>query len=105
MIDRLQARLAQLAASGQTITYGTLARDLGVPGPGAIARLTAALEVLMEQDAAESAPLRAVLCSGRGNADMPARGFFDKAAALGCLRDQDPAAFVATERMRLFAKA
>lgn len=104
MIGLLQARLAQLAASGQTITYGALARDLAIPGPGAIARLTVALETLMEQDAANGAPLRAALCSGRGAADQPARGFFDKAAALGCLRDQDPLEFVATHRARLFAK-
>ena len=44
MMHALTLRLAQLAAGGQTITYGQLARDLGLTGPATIARLTAALE-------------------------------------------------------------
>ena len=103
-MERLQARLAQLAASGQTITYGALARDIGLAGPGMIARLTQDLEMLMEQDAKTGAPLRAVLCSGRLNGDQPAQGFFDKAAALGCIGLSDPASFVAIERKRLFVQ-
>ena len=100
----LEARLAALAASGQTITYGALARDLGLSGPGVIAQLTDALEALMEIDASQDAPLRAALCCGRLNGDLPATGFFDKAAALGCLGDQDPRSFVVAERARLFKK-
>lgn len=102
MIAGLEARLAQLAASGQTITYGALARDLGLTGPGMIARLTQGLEMLMERDAAACAPLRAALCAGRLNGDVPAAGFFDKAAALGCVGLDDPAGFVTKERKRLF---
>ena len=104
MIAGLEARLAQLAASGQTITYGALARDLGLAGPGMIARLTQGLEMLMEQDAKTGAPLRAALCVGRLNGDVPAIGFFDKAAALGCIGLNDPASFVVLERKRLFAQ-
>ncbi len=104
MIDALQARLAALAASGQTITYGALARDLGLSGPGVIAQLTDALETLMEIDASQDAPLRAALCCGRLNGDLPATGFFDKAADLGCLGTQDPLEFVRDQRTKLFLK-
>ena len=83
----LQVRLVQLAALGQTVTYGALARDLGVPGPGSIAQLTAMLEALMIEDAAAGRPLRASLCAGRLAGGMPAQGFFDKAADLGVLVD------------------
>jgi hypothetical protein len=96
----LEARLAGLAAAGTTMTYGALARDLGVP----VAVLTAALEALMAEDATAGRPLRAALLEGRLAAGLPARGFFEAAAALG--RDvADPAAMVAAERAALFAAA
>lgn len=75
----LEARLAELAAAGQTITYGALAAELGLR----IGDLTAALEALMEQDTALGRPQRAALCEARLGNGLPARGFFDKAAALG----------------------
>ena len=59
MISGLTARLAELAALNQTVTYGKLARDLGLTGPATIARLTADLETLMEEDAALNHPFRA----------------------------------------------
>ncbi len=99
MIAGLEARLAELAAQNQTTTYGQLARDLGLTGPASIARLTTALEALMEADAASGHPLRSALVNGRG-ADLPARGFFDKAAELG-FTTGDPAAFVAAQRNAL----
>jgi hypothetical protein len=102
-MNRLEARLAELAALGQTITYGALARDLDIPGPGAIARLTAALEALMETDAAAGRPFRAALCAGRLSGGLPAQGFYDKALALGRFDGNDPAAFATTERAALFA--
>ncbi|MDZ4094169.1 MAG: hypothetical protein U1D35_04570 [Paracoccaceae bacterium] len=79
---QLAAQLAALAARGQTITYGDLARALAVPGPGSIARLTAALESLMAQDAEVGHPFRAALCRARLG-DLPAPGFFAAARALG----------------------
>lgn len=100
MIEGLAARLADLAARGQTTSYGALARDLGLTGPATIARLTDALEALMAEDAAAGRPLRAALVTQRGGA-LPARGFFDRAAALG-LDISDPAALVADHRSRLF---
>lgn len=105
MKDALTLRLAQLAAGGQTITYGQLARDLGLSGPATIARLTAALEATMEEDATQNRPFRAVVLSGRLAKDLPAQGFFDKAANLGRYQTQDPADYVATERASLVALA
>ena len=100
MIDRLRMRLAGLAASGTTITYGQLARDLGLTGAGTIAQLTAALEALMEEDASQGLPFRASLCEARLSGGMPAPGFFAKVAALG-REIGDPQQFVATERAAL----
>lgn len=103
MRNDLIARLAQLAAQSQTVTYGALARDLAIPGPGAIAKLTTGLEILMEEDAALGLPFRAVLCKGRLANDLPAQGFFDKAQALGRYANSDPQDFVTAERNQLFA--
>ena len=61
------------------MTYGALARELGLR----MGELTAALEALMEEDARAGRPLRAALCKGRFADGLPARGFFDKAAELG----------------------
>jgi hypothetical protein len=103
MMQALSLRLADLAAGGKTITYGQLARDLGLTGPATIARLTAALEATMEEDAAQNHPFRAVVVSGRLAKDLPAQGFFDKAASLGRFQAQDPTDYVATERAALQA--
>ena len=94
-MNDLPARLALLAAQGKTTTYGALAADLGCR----VAELTAALERLMEEDAAAGRPLRAALLTAR-QSDLPARGFFLKAAALGLVID-DPEAFVTAERKAL----
>ena len=103
MIIGLEARLAELADHGRTITYGTLAADLAVPSPGAIAQLTFALETLMEADAAAARPLRAALCEARLGNGLPAPGFFEKAAQLG-YDTSDPAAFTAQQRQDLYNK-
>ncbi len=97
-MSELEARLAALAAAGQTITYGALARDLG----WRIAELTQALEVLMDIDARAGAPLRAALCEGRLNGGLPAQGFYEKATALG-LHWDDPVLFVQTQRRALLS--
>jgi hypothetical protein len=93
----LEARLAELARTGETSTYGALARDLGLR----MVDLTARLEALMVEDAAQGHPFRAALLRQRQSSDeLPARGFFQKAAELGA-DISDPAAFVARERGRL----
>ena len=90
----LEDRLAALAAAGQTISYGDLARDLGLR----IADLTAQLEALMEADAAQGKPFRAALLRQRLSPDgHPAPGFFLKAVELGHTVD------IAAERQALFA--
>lgn len=102
MKNRLEARLAELAAQRQTISYGALAKELAIPGPGAIAQLTAMLEALMQEDATQGRPLRAALVVGRLNGDMPAAGFFLKAAELGLLQDQRPEEFLQNQREGLW---
>jgi len=99
-MTRLEGRLADLARQGRTVTYGALARDLGLR----IGEVTAALEALMQHDAAEGQPLRAALCEGKLSQGLPAPGFFLKCAELG-LDVGDPAAFVADHRARLFSGA
>lgn len=94
---RLEDRLAALAAAGETIAYGTLARDLGLR----LGELTAALEALMEEDAALGRPFRAAVMRQRLSPDgLPAPGFFQKAADLGA-DVADPAGFAADQRRRL----
>jgi hypothetical protein len=80
---RLVAALIDLAQARQTITYGALAAQIGLDGAGRIARLTSLLEGLMDEDAAQSRPLRAALVVGKAAGGLPARGFYDKALALG----------------------
>ncbi|MEZ5755266.1 MAG: hypothetical protein R3D90_11050 [Paracoccaceae bacterium] len=95
-MNDLAARLAELAAQGKTTTYGALARDLG----WRVADLTAALERLMEEDAAAGRPQRAALLEGRLAQGLPAQGFFLKLAALG-LTPADPATYITETRARL----
>jgi hypothetical protein len=96
-MTRLEHRLAALAAAGDTMTYGRLAQELGLR----MADLTAALESLMEEDAARNRPFRAALLCQRLSPDnLPAPGFFLKAAALGH-PTADPAAFTHSQRQAL----
>lgn len=95
-MTRLEERLAALAASGETLTYGALARELG----WRMADLTTALEQVMEQDARASHPQRAALLEGRLSGGLPANGFFLKLAELGITPD-DPAQYVLETRARL----
>jgi hypothetical protein len=93
----LEARLNALAAAGETVTYGELARDLGIR----LADLTTQLEALMDVDAAQGRAFRAALLCQRLSPDrLPAPGFFQKAARLG--QDvSDPTGFAAEHRRRL----
>jgi hypothetical protein len=96
----LETRLAALAAAGETITYGDLARDLGLR----ISELTTQLESLMEKDAAAGRPFRAALLRQRLSPDnLPAPGFFLKAAELGT-DTSDPAKFIEDQRQRLSSR-
>ncbi len=97
MKSALETRLAALAAAGETIAYGQLAKELGLR----MAHLTAQLEALMEEDAAQNRPFRAALLHQRLSPDnLPAPGFFLKAAELGH-PTTDPAAFTHSHRQAL----
>lgn len=99
---RLRTLLADCARSRRCLTYGTLAAEIGLGGPGRIARLTGMLEALMVEDTEAGQPLRAALVLGRVSGGLPARGFFLKAAELG--HDvQEPEVFHRTQLDRLFA--
>ena len=89
MIAGLEAALADLAARGALTTYGALAVELGLDGPGRISRLTQALEATMAQDAAAGQPLRAARVLSRTRDGLPARGFFETARALGVYHGPD----------------
>ncbi|MGB8811982.1 MAG: hypothetical protein WCC57_02250 [Paracoccaceae bacterium] len=86
--------------------YGELARQLAVPSPGSIAKLTEALEALMVQDAQAGRPFRAALCFGRLKDGLPAAGFFLKAQELGRydgpVEGPQAVAYVAAERAAIF---
>jgi hypothetical protein len=87
------------------ISYGALARDLNVEGPGSIGRVTSTLEALMREDAAAGRPFLAAMCEGKLTNGMPALGFFQMARALGRYDGLDAgpeaAAFVMRERALL----
>ncbi len=98
-LEILSARLMDLAARGETVTYGALAQSMG----WRVAVLTEALEQLMEEDAALARPFRAAVLEAKLTPGLPAPGFFQKAAALGVQRE-DHSAFVMAERKALMRR-
>jgi hypothetical protein len=104
MPSKLAEALAGLAARGEVMAYGDLARALALPNPGSIAQLTSALEAMMVADAEAGQPFRAALCRAKTGA-LPATGFFELAASLGRFDGKDAAEFVASERAALFKAA
>lgn len=80
---RVRAHLEALPDDRLPITYGRLARDLGMYAPGSIRAVTAALETTMREDAAADRPFLAAQVVGRGSGKLPGKGFFDLARALG----------------------
>ena len=97
-MTRLEEVLADLTTTRSLITYGALARTLNI---APLADLTIRLETMMAADAGLGKPLRAALCRAKGPGDLPAPGFFLKAAELG-FDVSDPVAFVALQRAGLF---
>ena len=101
-----QARLRRILQQRRNpISYGALARELDVSGPGAIAHVTTALESLMRDDAAAGLPFVAAMCEGKLSGGMPALGFFEMAAMLGRYSGPatgpDAVAFVTRQRFLL----
>ncbi|MDE3027820.1 MAG: NifU family protein, partial [Paracoccaceae bacterium] len=80
---RVRAHLDALPADPQLITYGRLARALGMYAPGSVRKVTAALETTMREDAAAGRTFLAARVVSRGPAQSPGKGFFELARALG----------------------
>lgn len=89
LADRIREILAGRNAGDPFITYQALASALGLQPPGTIQRVAAALELTMREDVAAGRPMIAALVISRAG-DMPRRGFFDLAVALGRF-PEDPA--------------
>ena len=81
--EQLRTCLQNMAAAGQTITYGGLARLLELSPPNTIHQITVALERLMEEDAQVGRPFIAALVLSKARGGLPAVGYFDCARRLG----------------------
>jgi Fe-S cluster biogenesis protein NfuA len=79
---RVRDHLERLAADDTPVTYGALARALGLWMPGAVQRITRALETTMREDASAGRPFIAARVVGRGRDRLPGKGYFDLARAL-----------------------
>lgn len=103
LAERLRATLQALPDDRPCITYGALARAVGLWAPGSVRRVTRALEALMHADAAAGRPFIAARAVSRGAAQMPGRGFFDLACALsrGPAAEETDAEFHRAELSRL----
>jgi len=80
--NRVRTHLEVLPPDEVPITYGALARALGLWMPGSVGKVTAALESTMREDAAAGRPFIAARAVSRGRTELPAKGFFDLARAL-----------------------
>ena len=97
--QKIRAQLTGLTPGELPITYGALARALGMYMPGAVRRVTRALEATMAEDAAAGRPFLAALVVSRMRGRTPGQGFFDEAARLGRgpAAEEDEAAWWARE--------
>jgi hypothetical protein len=104
----VRAFLESLAKRRIPITYQELAKALQILPPHSIQRVTAALEHLMEEDAAADRPFIAALVISKVRGGLPAPGFFDCARRLGRFAgdpdDQDAWSFHAAELYAVFAR-
>ncbi|MCC5962728.1 MAG: NifU family protein [Rhodobacteraceae bacterium] len=100
---RLRAHLDALPPEHGGLGYGVLAQDLGVAGPGAIRKITRALERTMQEDAAAGRPFIAARAISRTGGGVPGKGFFELARSLsrGPAQGESEAAFHAAELRRL----
>ncbi len=103
--NRVRAHLEALAEDEAPITYGALARALGLWMPGSVARVTRALETTMREDAAAGRPFIAARAVSRGRETLPGPGFFDLARSLsrGPRDGQSEQTFHLSELRRLIA--
>lgn len=100
---RIRSHLEALAPSAPTISYGALARVLGLWQPGSARRITRALEDTMREDAHAGRPFIVASVVSRATYGLPAKGFFDLARDLsqGHLKNDTERAFHAREMERL----
>jgi hypothetical protein len=82
LAGRVRAHLAGLQPGDVPVTYGALARALGLWAPGSVRRVTRALETTMREDAAAGRPFIAARAVSRGRDRLPGEGFFELARAL-----------------------
>ncbi len=82
----LRALLSRRTPIDPFLTYQAVATALGLQSPGTIQLVAAALEETMREDVAAGRPMIAALVISRAG-DMPRRGFFDLAVALGRFPD------------------
>ncbi|GAB4393308.1 MAG: hypothetical protein Tsb0032_12230 [Kiloniellaceae bacterium] len=83
LLHALRRELTACAKAGETVTYRDVAWRVAFPGPHAIHRLTALLEVMVREDHAAGRPLLAALAVSRAQNGIPGRGFFQLLAELG----------------------
>ena len=81
--DKIRAYLTGLTTQDVPITYGQLARALGLYMPGSIAKVTQALEATMVEDAQTGAPFLAALVVSKVGNGGSAKGFHLQSRALG----------------------
>ncbi|MBC7179979.1 MAG: NifU family protein [Roseovarius sp.] len=95
--------LEALPPSAPMVSYGALARALGLWQPGSVRRITRALEETMHEDAQRGRPFIAARAVSRATDGVPAKGFFDLARNLsrGPHENDTERAFHAREIERL----
>ncbi|MEH6646631.1 DUF6522 family protein [Sulfitobacter sp.] len=81
--DRIRTHLTDQSAADMPITYGQLARVMGLYAPGSIGKVSQALEATMIEDVESGAPFLASLVVSKIGQGTPAEGFFQQARALG----------------------
>lgn len=103
LAERVRAYLKALPEGKAPVTYGALARALGLWMPGSVRQITRALETTMRADAAAGRPFIAARAVSRGHERLPGKGFFDLARALsrGPREAESEAEFHARELRRL----
>ena len=81
--DRIRVHLVNSSPEDLPMTYGKLARAMALYLPGSIAKVTQALEATMVEDAENGVPFLASLVVSKVGQGSAAKGFLQKARALG----------------------
>ena len=79
----VRAFLEALPPDSPSVGYAQIADALDVSPPHRVGHVARALAITMGEDAAAGRPFLAALVVGRARGGLPARGFYDRAAALG----------------------